>query len=303
MLVPLALGLSLASGGTPSATAATIPPKVQLDAEDLRHPLLLDQNGRFVLDRNATGSGAGASAGGSVPTYVAYPVDRDDPLPQGYPTIDTGPRVPGRTVGLLNLSSVTRGTLDSTLAQNGEAVVHAGDRTALVKPATAAAAGNPSLSVWLAGQAGSGTGAGTPIATTPSQSKDLAQMLNLDGITRPITNSALMKDLNHLLAIKSGKFVNWNHQSLDALKRDLKLGAPKPTTAHPVAPGAGMMGTGTTTASSSSAGPSPAAAQMLDSSGAGTGTVLAAPVPEPSTYLIFGLAAGALVLRRRRQPG
>jgi hypothetical protein len=286
-LGPLALGMGLGLTSAQPALAATIPPKITLDSDDLSRPIVLDQQGRFVDTKTSIGT---STASATVPTYVGYLADSDDALPKGYPTIETGPRVAGQTVGPLHLTAATQGQLNSALAQNGEAVVHAADHTMLVKPASSVAAGSSSLSAWLAGQAASGTSTGTPVSTTTTQSQNLAQLLNLDGITKPITNSSVMKDLNHLLTLKSGKFVNWNQQSLDALKRDLSLTSPKHVATHPLTTGTTTSTTATTTPSSPAT-----AAQMLDS----PGTVMPAPIPEPSTYLIFSLAAGAFVVRRR----
>ena len=97
-----------------------------------------------------------------------------------------------------------------------------------------------------------------------------------------ITSSNLLKDFASLFSIKSGKFVNWNQQSLNALASDLGFGspskvAPRLTASKPVL-----------------------AAQVIDGSPATTGaTVQPAPVPEPASLIIFAMALGGLAIRTR----
>ncbi len=101
-------------------------------------------------------------------------------------------------------------------------------------------------------------------------------------ITDPITKSKLLKDFEHLVALKSGKLANWNQQTLKTLENDLGITtpghvAPRLAAAKPVL-----------------------AAQEINGSTAGSGaTALAAPVPEPGSLLIFALALGGLAVRHR----
>jgi hypothetical protein len=108
-----------------------------------------------------------------------------------------------------------------------------------------------------------------------------AQTLIPTSITDPITNSKLVKDLEHLFALKSGKLVNWNQQSLDALKSDLKIDSPKNVAPKDLA----------------STSKPELAAQVIDGTGSG-GTPQPAPVPEPGTLVVFGLVAAALAVRQ-----
>jgi hypothetical protein len=278
------LGLGLALGWTPSAPdAATAPGRIKLDNDDLKRPIVLDQNGQWVRSQGA--------AGGSAPTYVGFPVDRNTSTLSGFTSINTGPRVAGQTVGPLHLTADTRGRLDAALAQDGQALVQTANQTLLVKPAGAftSADGQSRASAWLSAQAAAQSA--TPPPSTTPRPQSLVQMLKLDKLGQSISDSKLIKDLGHLLTVRSGKLVNWNQQSLNTLKRDLKLAPPK-------AENAGRLGGGVGATARPRPGSGPAAAQELGGPAAG-GTVLAAPVPEPGTYLIFGLGAGALLLRRR----
>ncbi len=110
------------------------------------------------------------------------------------------------------------------------------------------------------------------------------QTLIPSDITNEITNSKFVQDLEHLFDVKSGKLVNWNQQSLDALASDLGIHTPKDATA-------------TSQADSSK---SKLEAQVINGS-AGGGTSQPAPVPEPSTLVFSGLVAGALAIRQNRR--
>ena len=117
-----------------------------------------------------------------------------------------------------------------------------------------------------------------PTSAAPVQ----AQTLIPSSITDPITNSKLVKDLEHLLTLKSGKLVNWNQQSLNALESDLKIDSPKNVAPKHLA--------GTSKPE--------LAAQVIDGTGSG-GNPQPAPVPEPGTLVVFGLVAAALAVRMR----
>ena len=118
-----------------------------------------------------------------------------------------------------------------------------------------------------------------PIPAAPIQ----AQTLIPTSITNPITNSKFVKDLEHLFTLKSGKLVNWNQQSLDALESDLKIDSPKNVAPKHLA----------------STSKPVLAAQVIDGTGSG-GTPQPAPVPEPGTLVVFGLVAAALAVLPRQ---
>ena len=194
----------------------------------------------------------------------------------------------GKTgIGPLHLVAPVKAKLDQTLARDGQAAVYNGQNTYLVKPlpplfGTAASPGGTTLA-WIASQRDTGgfssgsAQASTTTATAPLQ----AQSLIPSSITDPITNSKLVKDLEHLLTFKSGKLVNWNQQTLDALKSDLDITSPKNVAPKDLA--------------SSSKGE--LAAQVIDGIGP-AGTPQPAPVPEPSTIVVFGLVVAWLAVRK-----
>jgi hypothetical protein len=296
MGLSLRLGLgvivSLGSVASPTARAAQLASDLRLNTDDmnLRPSMILDQSGRRILMPTRDHAGPVALTNGSIPSYMVYHVGRVQALPKDFPTVTTGPARAGQTIGPLHFDAAVKAQLDQTLAQDGQAAVHGGKATVVVKPivplfgSTDAAGGGTTLA-WLASQAAanrSGSSASTSTSKVPTTSP-AAQVLIPANIADPITNAKVIKDLQHLFSIKHGKMPNWNQQTLNALKADLGISSP-----HNVAP---HLATSTT--------PSKSAAEMLDLSSTGTGTPQPAPVPEPASVVIFGLAAFALAARSR----
>jgi hypothetical protein len=273
------------------ARASQLTSNIKLDADDLNQPLVLDQNGQLIHFPVTNHVGTNNLAGGAVPAYFGYEFDSDDTLPSGVPMIPAGSVKVDKAIGPLHLDPLVKSQLDQALAQSGKALVHTGSETILVKPFSPATGTNGMAATgrtlaWLAAQASaSGTGSGstqqTPARTTPQ-----AQTLIPSSLTKSITNNSVLKDLQHLFQIKGGKFVNWNQQTLDTLKRDLKISSPQNVAPHL-----------TTTKSQ-------VAAQELQVSGTSSGASggpQPAPIPEPSTLMVFGLAIGAWAVRRTRR--
>src|SRR4029079_5011535 len=129
MVLALAGGLSLVS---PWQSRGSQVASIKLDADDLT-PIVLDQNGARV-PMPTQQSCAWPLPAGTVPSYVAYTVDSDDSVPQGFPTVYTGAAKPGKTTGPLRLDAVVQGKLDQNLAEHGKVAVHTPNGTYLVKP-------------------------------------------------------------------------------------------------------------------------------------------------------------------------
>jgi hypothetical protein len=296
--------VSLALGFGPAAIrvqASQVTSNIKLDTEDLNHPVVLDQNGKLVHLPTAQHPGPVVMPAGAIPTYIGYRIDANDSTPTGLPTVRGDLATAPQTVGPLHLDALDLSQLNAALAQSGQAIVHSTDnQNLLVEPMASffgsmgAGSGTSSKSstlAWLAARTAA-TSAATPSTSTPSTSSasgsstttPAAQTLIPSSVTSAITNNNVIKDLQHLLQIKSGKLVNWNQQTLDALQKDLGLGTP-----HNVAPHL------------ASNKPQPAAEELapLSTSAATSGVPQPAPIPEPGTLVIFGLSAGALVLRRR----
>jgi len=284
----LALGLGLAPAAPWQSRAAQIASTIKLDAEDLNHPIMLDQNGQTIQLSTKQQSSPVVLTDGAVPSYIAYQVDGGDLLPKGFPRIVSESASSNQTTtGPLHLDALVKAQLDQTLTKDGRAAVYTGQDTYLVKPisllfGTAGSSGRTTLA-WLASQRStSSSSSGTTRTSMPTSVAPIqAQTLIPTGITGPITNSKLAKDLEHLFTLKSGKLVNWNQQSLDALKSDLKIDSPKNVAPKDLA----------------STSKTELAAQVIDSTGSG-GTPQPAPVPEPGTLVVFGLVAAALAIRQ-----
>ncbi|MGO9601696.1 MAG: PEP-CTERM sorting domain-containing protein [Isosphaeraceae bacterium] len=282
------------------ARAASITSTPNLSAEVVGHPFVLDQNGQPIV---ASGTGKSRSvelAPGSLPSYLAYRLQSGATVPSGTPTVNAG------SGGRLQFTSLVQTQLNNDLAKYGEAVVSSGKRSFLLQPPPVVfgSSGGTTTSrgtshAWRAGlsthradlasRSGSGshatasTAASTTSPTVPTTVQ--AQTIIPTTVLDPVTNPKLLKDMEHLLTLKSGKLVNWDQQTFNALKSDLALSSPKnvapkvsaPTTAKPVYEAQVLGGYG-----SSAISPQPAAA------------------PEPGTLAIFGMAAIALVYRLRR---
>lgn len=114
-------------------------------------------------------------------------------------------------------------------------------------------------------------------------------------VTDPIAKSSFLNDLKTLFAFQSGKFVNWNEETLRRLGSDLGFdsgsapnAAPRLPTPRPVYAAQVIEGDLTYTPLSGAG------------TGDGTGTVQAAPVPEPGAWVLFALALGGLAARSKR---
>ena len=282
------------------ARAASIATTPNLSADMVGHPFVLDQYGQPIVASGTGKSRAVELAPGSLPSYLAYRLQSGATVPSSVPTVNAG------SGGRLQFTPLVQTQLNSDLTQNGEAVVSSGKRSFLLQPAPVVfgSSGGTTTSrgtsyAWRAGlsthradlasRSGSGshatasTAASTTASTVPTTVQ--AQTIIPTTVLDPVTNPKLLKDMEHLLTLKSGKLVNWDQQTFNALKSDLALSSPKnvapkvsaPVTAKPVYEAQVLGGYG-----SSATSPQPAAA------------------PEPGTLAIFGLAAIALVYRLRR---
>ena len=103
-----------------------------LTSEDLAGRIVLDQNGNQISlstphDRHP------ALAKGSIPTYLAIPLNGGEHLPVSIPTLATGPQPAENPVGPLNFDSLVKTNLDATLAATRLAIVDTSSRNYLVE--------------------------------------------------------------------------------------------------------------------------------------------------------------------------
>jgi hypothetical protein len=303
--IVLAIGFSALPLAPQRSPAAAVVSNIKLDADDLSHPLMLDQNGNPVA--MPTKGHLVVLASGVTPSYVAYTVDGDDSLPKNFPTLSTGAAKAGQTIGPLHFNAVMQQKLDAELAQYGQTTVRTPTATYLVKPLApmftplAGTSDTTGATVWLANQAkatphkqattATSSPAAAPSTTTTTTSATQAQAQVLAPSTNGAISSSLLKDLAKLFTIKSGKLVNFTTGNLDNLKRDLNLSpsislsppknvAPHPAATHPIVTAAETL-VGVPTAG-----------------GNGSGSVQPTPIPEPSTLAFFGLVISAWGMRR-----
>ena len=283
------------------ARAASIATAPNLSAEVVGRPFVLDQYGQPIVASGTGKSRAVELAPGALPSYLAYRLQSGATVPSGVPTVNAG-----AGGGRLQFTPLVQTQLNSDLTQHGEAVVSSGKRSFLLQPPPVVfgSSGGTTTSrgtshAWraalsthragLASRSGSGShaSASTAASTTSSAVPTTVQAQTIIPTTvlDPVTNPKLLKDMEHLLTLKSGKLVNWDQQTFNALKSDLALSSPKN-----VAPKASAPGTAKPMYE----------AQVL----AGFGSLATSPqpaaAPEPGTLAIFGLAAIALVYRLRR---
>jgi len=283
------------------ARAASIATTPNLSADVVGHPFVLDQNGQRIVASGTGKSRAVELAPGALPSYLAYRLQSGATVPSGVPTVNAG-----SGGGRLQFTPLVQAQLNQDLTQHGEAVVSSGKRSFLLQPPPVVfgSSGGTTTSrgtshAWratlsthradLALRSGSGshasasTAASTTASTVPTtvQAQTIIPTTVLDSITDP----KLLKDIEHLLTLKSGKLVNWDQQTFNSLKSDLALSSPQnvapkvsaPATAKPLYEAQVLGGF-----ANSATSPQPAAA------------------PEPGTLAIFGLAAIAFVYRLRR---
>lgn len=291
LALALAAGVSLAP--SPKARAAQVA-SVKVDAAGIT-PIILDQDGaRLPLPTRR--SGPVTLPAGSMPTYAAYPLRRFDSLTRDFPTVYSEGARAGKRTGPLHLDAIVQGKLDHELAKYGKSAVHTREGTYVVKPLApvfggVGSGGSSPARIWLANASPANSKTSTSTgSTTEAQAQALIPPATSTKAPISYGPNYLIRDLQNLFRLESGKFTNMNAQSLERLKRDLGLSQPKNVAKHPAV-----------------TSPPKTAAQVLDPVASGAGSPQPAPIPEPSTLAFFGLALGAWGLRRglnakRRKP-
>lgn len=299
LVLVLSSCFALAPAPRSEARAASITTAPNLSAEVAGHPFVLDQSGHLVVTSGKGKSHTVELAPGSVPSYLAFGLHHGATIPASVPTVDAG------SGGKLHFTPLVQTRLDQDLTRVGEAAVASGKHTYLVQPLPVIFGASPGASAsrgtnhaWRAGlstlhkdlasTSGSGTSAGTSTAAsnTPNVPTTVqAQTIIPSSILDPNAHSKLLKDMEHLLTIRSGRFANWDQQTFNALKSDLSLGSPKNVASN---------------VSATATARPVYEAQVIAGFGGSATSPQAVPAPEPGTLAIFGLGAIALVYRSRR---
>jgi hypothetical protein len=301
----IGLGLSLTLLMPFRSEAAKIHPL--LDANELNHPILLDQNGQSIPFPSQQHPDPVVLAPGVTPSYLAYQIDSGHHLPKRFPTLNINAIPPKgqATTGPLHLDALVKTRLDAGLDHYGKLAVHTHQGTYLVERVassfsnwngTGGTTGSSTATAtptreWLASQASgaaatSSTSAAAAAAAQPGASSTPAQSSQpsqpqAQTLLHPVDTGAspLLKNIAHSFDSTWSKLAHLNGLTLDNLKTAIwisppKSVAPQTQTQHSVH-----------------------AAELLGE-GTGTGVAQPAPIPEPSTLVFFGLVLGAFGVRR-----
>ncbi len=261
LIVMVVLGLgSIAPGRCEAAGIARY-----LTPRDQSNSLLLSETGQPIADRSPAHPGA-ASSQGSLPAYAAFPLFGGEHLPTGIPTLTTGPQAGDTTVGPLDLTPMVQANLNAVLNASGMAVVQTPTQGYAVEylPRYAQIQAHEASSA----RSGTGTTSTNTAATNPSSLSALESNLTIEGIPA--------KEIANWVKTGSNGVAQWTLTELSALEKALKI-SPKPTATKP---GLNVQ------------------AQVLAPPLANGSAPLPTPLPEPSTWLVFGLILGAAGLRQ-----
>jgi hypothetical protein len=242
---------------------------------------------------------------GLVPAYLAFPLHGGEHIPSGTPALSTKAQAGRGSVGPLDLDPLVRAQLNAALDASGMAIVHAAHRNYAVEylpryarlhahsgspasaPTTTTSGNNAASSPTTPTQAGGGSSTPTATATsspTPSATPTAGPTPAATATSSPASTPQLSptidgipaSELEQWLALGSNKLIHWTSLGVNDLASSLGLGGSKSTSTKPaLTPEAQeLMPPG------SSAGPLPA------------------PIPEPGTWLVFGLILGAAGLKQ-----
>jgi hypothetical protein len=272
-LLILVVGLALGAG-------LSLPPQCQaarlgayLTAQDRARPVLLSETGTPMPLRSWTHSDQG-----TVPTYLAFPLGGGEHLPGGTPTLTTAPQADGTTVGPLNLNPLIQGELNAALNSSRIAIVATPTRSYAVEslPRFARSHRHPGYSAGASpSSAGSTSGSQstTPASSSPSAGQSATPI-------DPSIQGIPLSELERWAKQGSSKLVHWSTIGVNDLAKSFGTGHSQGTTTKPSSNLAAQVLAPPLAEESSSSPPLPA------------------PIPEPSSWLVFGLILGGVALRR-----
>jgi hypothetical protein len=256
----MVLGWSLAS---PCAAAGL---STFLTARDRSRPVLLSETGQPIQLRSLIHPDP-VPPQGTVPAYLAFPLYGGERLPSDTPTLATGPPAGQTTVGPLNLDPLVQAKLNAALDASGMAVVETPNRNYAVEfvPRYARSHAQAGTTSGTASSSGSGAGSSGGLATAPASPSSASKSQPVQTINGIPTN-----ELSHWVDLGTNQLIHWSSISVANLEKTLSIGSSNTSDKKP--------------------GSSPAAEELQPP--------LAAPIPEPSSWLVFGLIVGAAGLRQ-----
>jgi hypothetical protein len=241
-----------------------------LTPQDRSHSLLLSETGQPMTGRSPTQLGAALSQG-NLPAYAAFPLSGGEHLPNGIPTLTTGPPAGETTVGPLDLTPLVQANLNATLNAAGMAVVQTPTQSFAVEylPRYARIQAHEGSSATSTAGSDAGTTSTSTNSTNPTSLSALESNLTIEGVPA--------KEIAHLVKSGSNGLLQWTSNGLAELEHALKI-SQKATATKPSL--------------------NLAAQILVPSLAISSAAPLPAPIPEPSTWLVFSLILGAAGLRR-----
>ena len=247
-----------------------------LTATDRSQVVLISESGLPIATRSVSHSGAAASQG-DAPAYAAFPLLGGEHLPGGVPTVTTGSQSGGTPVGPLDLNPLVQANLNSALDGSRMAVVQTPNQSYAVEylPRYARMQAHSASSTSSSTDSGQAAQSSSDSLSSASSLSTLASKLTIEGIPA--------SELSNWFKTGSNGLLSWTKNGLTDLEKTLHLSSS--SISHKA------------TAQKPSLN---LAAQVLvpPASADSSANPLPAPIPEPSTWLVFGLMLGAAGLRQ-----
>ena len=243
-----------------------------LTPQDRSDHIFLSETGQPITAQDLAHPGTALSQG-TLPAYAVFPLDGGEHLPAGIPTLTTAPQPGETTVGPLNLDPLIQANLNATLNASNMAVVQTPTQSYAVEYLPRYGQIQAHESASAASSASSGAaGSSTTASTTPANPSSLASLesnLTIEGIPA--------SEIAHWVKTGSNGIIQWTSSELSDLEKALKINQ-KATATKPSLNLAAQM--------------------LIPPLANSSATPLPAPIPEPSTWLVFGLILGAAGLRQ-----
>ena len=245
-----------------------------LTAVDRSQVVLISESGLTIASRSASHSGAAASQG-DAPAYVAFPLLGGEHLPGGVPTVTTGSQSGGTPVGPLDLNPLVQASLNSALDGSRMAVVQTPNQSYAVEYLPRYALMQAHLAALTTSSTSSSTDSGQ---AAQSSSESLSSASSLSTLASKLTIEGIpASQLSHWFKTGSNGLLSWTKNGLTDLEKTLHLSSSSSHKATALKPSLNL------------------AAEMLvpPPSADSSGNPLPAPIPEPNTWLVFGMMLGA----------
>ena len=266
------LAMTLGAGWTPNARGAGI--FRDLTARDRSQPIVLSEAGEPIPLRSASHPAALLSTG-TVPAYLAFPLDGGEHLPAGIPTVATGPQA-GRERRRPD-GSHARDPVAVERRPDRLAIRHRGDAGPVLRGRVPAAICPRPLSCGIVG------GLDLDRRRPPSTTTGTTSIASILGLNAPAADWSI----NGIPASELSQWVKTGSQEISHLT---SLGV------EGVAKTLGLKGLKATPTAS---GLNLEAQYLVPPSAQASPGPLPVPAPEPAAWLVFGLILGAAGLRRR----